>query len=130
FHMPPAHRGDVHSFPTRRSSDLFADLAGLFFAVPDRGYGEFFTFFSNVGLQRLAQAGFIVGDEMRSGRENVGSRAVVAFELDDFRAGKVLFEAQDVVDLSAAPAIDRLVVVAHHADIGGRLAVAALGEKT
>src|SRR5690606_41362314 len=83
FHMPPAHRGDVHSFPTRRSSDLFADLAGLFFAVPDRGYGEFFTFFSNVGLQRLAQAGFIVGDEMRSGRENVGSRAVVAFELDD-----------------------------------------------
>jgi hypothetical protein len=31
--------------------------------------------------------------------------------------GKVLLEAQDVVDLGAAPAVDRLVVVADAADV-------------
>jgi hypothetical protein len=54
--------------------------------------------------------------------------AVVALQPDHLGAGKVLLEAQDVVDLGAAPAIDRLVVVADAADIvaGPRL---ALGEQ-
>ena len=43
--------------------------------------------------------------------------AVIAFEADDFCAGKIVIEAQDVVDLRAAPAIDRLVVVADAADV-------------
>ena len=47
----------------------------------------------------------------------MGGRAVVALEPDDLRAGKILLEAQDVVDLGAAPAIDRLVVVADAADV-------------
>ena len=36
----------------------------------------------------------------------------------DLGAGEVRFEAQDVVDLGAAPAVDRLVVVADAADVG------------
>ena len=44
-------------------------------------------------------------------------RAVVALEPDHLGAGKILLEAQDVVDLGAAPAIDRLVVVADAADV-------------
>ena len=44
-------------------------------------------------------------------------RAVVAFEPDHGGAGKILLEAQDVVDLGAAPAVDRLVVVADAADV-------------
>ena len=44
-------------------------------------------------------------------------RAIVAFEPDDLGAGEVLLEAQDVVDLGAAPAVDRLVVVADAADV-------------
>jgi hypothetical protein len=43
--------------------------------------------------------------------------AVVALEPDDLGAGKVVLEAQDVVDLGAAPAVDRLVVVADAADV-------------
>jgi hypothetical protein len=46
-----------------------------------------------------------------------GRRAVVALQPDDLGAGKIALEAQDVVDLGAAPAIDRLVVVADAADI-------------
>ena len=51
-------------------------------------------------------------------------RAVVALEADHVGAGKILLEAQDVVDLGAAPAIDRLVVVADAADV-----LAPLGEQ-
>ncbi len=47
----------------------------------------------------------------------MAGRAVVALEADDLGAGKVVVEAQDVVDLGAAPAIDRLVVVADAADV-------------
>ncbi len=43
--------------------------------------------------------------------------AIVALQPDDRRARKILVEAQDVVDLGAAPAIDRLVVVADAADV-------------
>jgi hypothetical protein len=44
--------------------------------------------------------------------------AVVALQPDHLGAGEVLLEAQDVVDFRAAPAIDRLVVIADAADVG------------
>ena len=43
--------------------------------------------------------------------------AVIALQPDHRRAGKIVLEAQDVVDLGAAPAIDRLVVVADAAEV-------------
>ncbi len=46
--------------------------------------------------------------------------AVVALEPDDLGAGEILLEAQDVVHLGAAPAVDRLVVVADAADVLGQ----------
>ncbi len=44
-------------------------------------------------------------------------RTVVLLEPDHRGAGKIGFEAQDVADLGAAPAVDRLVVVADTAQI-------------
>ena len=79
---------------------------------------------SRVGAQRLAEPALVLGDEARGGAENMRRRAVIALEPDDLGAGKILLEAQDVVDLGAAPAIDRLVVVADAADV-----VVALGEQ-
>jgi hypothetical protein len=58
-----------------------------------------------------------VGDEAGCGTEDVRRGAVVALQPDDACAGEVLLEAQDVVDLGPAPAIDRLVVVADAADV-------------
>src|SRR6185295_17520304 len=49
--------------------------------------------------------------------EDVAGGAIVALEPDHLGAGEVLLEAQDVVDLGAAPAVDRLVVVAYAADV-------------
>ena len=47
----------------------------------------------------------------------MAARAVIALEADDHRAGKIVLEAQNVVDVGAAPAVDRLVVVADAAEI-------------
>ena len=55
----------------------------------------------------------------------MGGGAVVAFEPDHLGAGEVALVAQDVVHFGAAPAVDRLVVVADAADV-----VRALGQKT
>ena len=62
-----------------------------------------------------------MGDEAVGGGEDVRGRAVVLFEADDLRAGEILFEAEDVGDLGAAPGIDRLVVVADAAEVAARL---------
>ena len=56
-------------------------------------------------------------DQARRDGENMPGRAIIALEPDDFRARKIRLEAQDVVDLGAAPAIDRLIVVADATDV-------------
>ena len=80
-----------------------------------------------LGAQRLAEPALVVRDQVRGGGEDVAGRAVVALEPDDRGAGEIVLEAQDVVDLGAAPAVDRLVVVADAADVlaAGRLAAGA-----
>ncbi len=50
--------------------------------------------------------------------EHVGARAVVLLQLHDPGAGEVLVEVEDVADVGAPPAVDGLVVVAHHAHVG------------
>ena len=103
--------------------DLLADGAGFFLGVPGAGHGDLLAGHV-VGAQRLAEPAFVVGDQVRGGGEDVAGRAVIALEPDHRGAGEIVLEAQDVVDLGAAPAVDRLVVVADAADVfggGGRL---------
>ena len=80
-----------------------------------------FSPIGGVGEQRLAEPPLIVGDEPGRDREDVPARAVVALEPDHLRAGEVALEAQDVVHVRAAPAVDRLVVVADAAQVPARL---------
>ena len=83
----------------------------------------------HLGPQRLAEPALVGGDQAGGGGEDVRGRAVVALQPDHLGAGEVPLEAQDVVHLGAAPAVDRLVVVADAADVAGglRRAAAATG---
>ena len=63
-----------------------------------------------VGKERLAQPSLVVRDEARGRAENMPGGAIVALQPDHRSAGEISLEAQDVIDLRAAPAIDRLVV--------------------
>ena len=96
--------------------DLLADGARFFLRVP--GAGDLHLLAGHVlGAQRLAEPAFVVGDQVRGGGEDVAGASVVSLQADDFRAGKVVVEPQNVIDLGAAPAVDRLVVVADAADV-------------
>ncbi len=98
--------------------DLLADGAGLLLAVPGAGDGDFLAQHV-VGAQRLAEPALVMGDDVRRGGEDVAGRAVIALQPDHRGAGKVVLEAQNVVHFGAAPAIDRLIVVADAADVFG-----------
>ena len=93
------------SEPPRRwcALDLLADAARFLGAVPDADDADLLAV-AGVGPQRLAEPAGVVGDEAVGGGEDVAGRAVILLEPDDLRAGEILFEAQDVGDLGAAPA--------------------------
>src|SRR5262245_257741 len=96
--------------------DLLADRARFLLRIPGARDGDLLARLV-LGAQRLAETAFIVRDQVRGGAKDVRGRAVVAFEPDHLCAREVLLEPQDVVDLGAAPAVDRLVVVSDAADI-------------
>ncbi len=100
--------------------DGLADRARLLLVVPDACDGHLRAQRA-IGEKRLAEPAPVAGDEARRCRENVARGPVIALEADHAGAGKVRLEAQDVVDLGPAPAVDRLVVVTHAADIGRAL---------
>ncbi len=100
--------------------DVLADDAGLFLVVPAALDHDLLAFVA-FGVQRLAEPPLVVGDEAGGSREDMTRRAVIAFEPDHLGAGEVGLEAQDVVHLRAAPAIDGLVVVTDAANITGAL---------
>src|SRR5262245_23694566 len=114
--------------------DLLADRARLFLGIPARGDLDLLARLV-LGAQRLAESALVVGDEMRSGGQDVCCRAIIALETDDLGAGKIVLETENVVDLGATPAVDRLVVIADATDIfrrslrrlhGGRRRLGAL----
>ena len=96
--------------------DLLADGARFLLGIPGAGDKDFFAGHV-LGAQRLAEPAFVVGDQMRGGGENMSGRAVIALQPDHFGAGKIVLEAQNIVDFGATPAVDRLIVVADAADV-------------
>ncbi len=70
-----------------------------------------------VGPQFLAQASAVVVDEGVGGLEDGAGGAVVLFQAHHLHILEVLGEALDVFDARPAPAVDGLVVVAHHEQV-------------
>ncbi len=102
-----------------RGLDLVGDQAGLGLAVPDAAHADLVAAVV-LGPQGLAQSVLIGRDQGRGRAQDVLGRAVVALQSDDLGAGEVALEAQDIVHLGPAPAIDRLIVIADAADVAGR----------
>src|SRR3954447_19643077 len=96
--------------------DVLADGARLFLRIPCAGDGHLLARLV-LGAQRLAEPAFVMRDQVRGGAEDVRGRAVFALDPYHLGAGEFLLEAQNVVDLGTAPAVDRLVVIADAADV-------------
>ena len=96
--------------------DLLANHAGFFLRIPDPGDGWFLAIFA-IGEESFSEPRPIMRDQPRRDAKDMPGRAVIALQPDDFRTRKIGLEAQDVIDLGAAPAIDRLIVVANATEI-------------
>ena len=67
--------------------------------------------------QPLALAAAVVFDDPVGRLQNLVRGAIVLLQPHHVGPGEVLLEFQDVADVRAAPAVDALVVVAHHAQV-------------
>ena len=99
--------------------DLGRNGARLVGAVPVAVDAELLAV-AGTCVKGLAEAAFIARDQPRRRREDMAGRTVILLQPDDGGARKVALEFQDVADLGAAPAIDRLVVVADAAQVALR----------
>ena len=70
--------------------------------------------FARVGPEILRDPADVVHDHRVRGVEDRLGRAVVLLERCDRRVGECLFEFQEVPDVCAPPAVDRLVHVSDH----------------
>src|SRR5262249_23532532 len=97
--------------PALQFLDFLANRAGFLLRIPTTGNHRF-SAQGIIGKKRLAEPAFIMADQAGCGGKDMAGRAVIALKPDNFRAVKIALEAQDIVDLGAAPAVDRLIVVA------------------
>ena len=98
------------------AGDVVADQPRFLLAIPDAAHLHEIARV-RIRPQRLAETAGIVGDHRARRSEDMRGRPIILLQPHNLRAGKILLEAQDVVDLRSAPAIDRLVVIPHAANI-------------
>ena len=75
---------------------------------------------AEVGPQFLVEQFFVVRDQRVRRLENAHRRAVILFELDQLELRVVARQSTQVLDIGAAPAVDRLVVVADRGECRAR----------
>ena len=105
---------------TRQGFDILADTARLFFGIIMAHQTQLFAL-CLAGPQRFAQTPLVPCDHCRSSRQNMRGGSVILFQTHHMCAGKIRLEPQDIAHFGPAPAIDRLVIIAHAADIAMRL---------
>ena len=96
--------------------DLVTGPARLLLGVPEAAHGNLVAL-AGAGPQRLAEPAAIVIDDPGRGGKDLRRRTVILLQAHDQRAGEIALEFEDVLDLRAAPRVDRLVVVADAADV-------------
>ncbi len=69
------------------------------------------------GAQLFAKLLHVCGNRSVRDRENFRHAAIVQFDLEDLRSRIALREFEDVLEVRAAPRVDRLRVVAHNHDV-------------
>ena len=89
---------------------LHDDEFGLLLAVLAHGHRDRVAV-AEVGPQLLVEQLLVVRDDGVRRLEDAHRRAVVLFELDQLEVRIVARQAAEVLDIGAAPAVDRLVVV-------------------
>ena len=69
------------------------------------------------GRELLAQAFGVFRDDGRGGIEDFLARAIILLDAQDVCAREIFRESQDMTDVGAAPAIDRLILIADDEEV-------------
>ncbi len=99
-----------------RIRDRVGDEQGFVLRVESRVQRDPLAFLRG-GPQRLALARGVVGHDGARRRQDVPGRPVVLLEANDRRVAVIVLEIEDVPNVRPAPTVDRLVLVADHADV-------------
>ena len=99
--------------------DSRAELRFLLLVLETRHHGSLSR--RPFGPEGLAEPPLVVAHHGARQVQDAGGGAVVAFQAHDLGARENVGEGKDVADLGSPKPVDRLVVVAHHAEIGLRL---------
>ena len=102
--------GGLHGFDLRRHR------TGLVGAVPIAVDPQFLAL-TGAGVERLAKARLVTGDDAGGGGKDMAGRTVILLQPHNLRPRKITLELQDVANLGAAPAIDRLIIITDTAQI-------------
>ena len=89
---------------------------GFIFSVETLDHTDLFT----LGTRRPERFVFtllVVFNHLVGSVEDIGRRAIILLHFDDVSPGKVLFKIEDIARISAAPAIDRLIIITDHAEV-------------
>ena len=95
--------------------DLGGHPLGLVLGVAAVGHDDLVAR-AVLGPQALVEQLLVIGDDGVGGFQDAARGAVVLLELDDLELGVVLLQQLQVLDVRAAPGIDRLIVVAHRGE--------------
>ena len=111
--------GDVREprpAPSRELENLLDDELGFGQLVREAREAHRSSFAHGRDERLLVASGVVSDDGVRRLQNRTG-RAVVRLETDDLRPLEVAVEAEDLPDVRSPEAVDRLVVVSHHADV-------------
>ena len=90
---------------------------GLGLVVPAGGDGDLVTV-TELGPELLVEQLLVVRDDVVGGLQDAHRRPVVLLQRDDLERREFGRQPLQVVDVGAAPAVDRLIVVAHGGELG------------
>ena len=87
-------------------------LFGLFFIVLASGDADRIAV-AQIGPEFLLEQLLVIGDQRIGRFQDAHRRAVILFELDDLELRVVARQPAQILDIRPAPAVNRLVIVAH-----------------
>ena len=96
--------------------DFIGDLSRFLLGIPGTCHRNLLTFLT-LGEEGFAQTPFIFSDQEPCCAQNMPGGAIIALKTDHGCAGKILLEAQNIIHLGTAPAIDGLIIIAHAANV-------------
>ena len=111
------HRHAILGILRASALSILSAIHSASFSASGASYSVIFSPSPASVHSHLPMRSVLLRDHGAGGFQDVFGRAVILLQADDHGARKIALEIQNVADVRAAPAVDRLILVAHHGDV-------------